>query len=117
VVIFFDAFDENSPILELLISFYNSIHNIRTILELPEAAAEAERRGIGEGGRNCRREDKCEGDTGHDSMRLYSSESVGFCVRLHRRKNGWTMKKMSVRYDYQRYVFVQRVISFPLSIK
>jgi len=66
VLIFFDGIDQNHPILELLIALYGSVRTIRTVLELPEAAAEAERRGIGEGGRNCRREGECEGDTGDD---------------------------------------------------
>ena len=102
--IFFDGIDQNHPILELLIALYGSIHEIRTILELPEAAAEAERRGIGEGGRNFRREGECEGDTGddHGSARLYCSKRVGFCVRLYRRKNGWTMKKISVHISVER---------------
>ena len=91
MAIYVDGIDKkNPPILELLVSFdknslHGSTHNIR-IISGSEAATEAERRCIGEGGRNCRREDECESDTGgdHDLIwrQLTSRRELGFYVNV-----------------------------------
>ena len=72
-----------------------------------QAAAEAKRRGIGEGGMNCRREDKCEGDTGadHGSMRLYCSKSrVGFLCAFVQEKEwlGYEENVCKIRLPVER---------------